>query len=72
MIGLLARLGLPSGLPQLREVAGVALAGSELVAAMRLDKKNRSGELHLVLPRAPGRIEQAVPADGALVQSWLG
>jgi len=68
---LLGRLGLPAQLGALRRSTGLALGGKELVAAMRLDKKNRSGELHLVLPRAAGRIELAVPADGALVESWL-
>lgn len=64
-------LGLPTGLGSLRAAAGVALPPRELVDAMRLDKKSRSGALRLVLPRAAGRLELDVPADGALVESWL-
>jgi 3-dehydroquinate synthase len=72
LANLAARLGLPAGLSELRASTGRALAANDLVGAMRLDKKNRSGELQLVLPLAAGRLDPAVPADGALVESWLG
>lgn len=68
---LLGRLGLPAQLSALRRSVGLAIPARDLVLAMRLDKKNRAGEMHLVLPRAAGRFELAVPADGALVESWL-
>ena len=68
---LLSRLNLHPDLASLRRSTGLALAPRELVGAMRHDKKNRSGEIQLVLPRAAGKLDLAVSADGALVESWL-
>lgn len=58
---LLARLGLPTALP-------AGLAADALLARMRLDKKNRSGALRLILWRRLGQAEIAdgVPDDAVL------
>lgn len=47
---LLQKLGLPTAIPREFTVP-------ELIGAMRHDKKSRQGNLHLVLPRAVGRVE---------------
>lgn len=68
---LLAALDLPVDLADLRRRFELALPSAELVEAMRLDKKNRAGEIHLVLPRGLGELDLEVPVDAALVASWL-
>ena len=68
---LLASLGLPPDLASLRRSTGAPLGARELVRAMGQDKKNRSGEIRLVLPRAAGKLELEVAVDGALLESWL-
>jgi 3-dehydroquinate synthase len=50
------RLGLPADLDELREGWGATLEEDELRAAMRHDKKNRGGEVRLVLPVRPGEV----------------
>lgn len=67
----LAALDLPTDLADLRRRFGLPLPCAELVAAMRLDKKNRAGEIHLVLPRGLGDLDLEVAVDAALVASWL-
>lgn len=62
---LLARLGLPASLAELRRESGRALAADELCAAMRLDKKSRDARPRLVLPRALGRVEIDVEVEPA-------
>jgi len=60
---LLERFGLPVAIPP-------GLAPKALLAAMRLDKKNRSGELRLVLWRGLGHA-MLQPADAASVATTL-
>ena len=60
---LLARMGLPVALPP-------GLDPQALLAAMRLDKKNVSGQLRLVLWRGLGQAELQ-PVDGAAVAAIL-
>jgi 3-dehydroquinate synthase len=60
---LLARLGLPSTLAELRQRTSLALDGDALLAAMRLDKKSRDAQPRLVLPRAIGSIAIDVPVE---------
>lgn len=43
------------------------LVGKSVLAAMRSDKKNQSGELHFALPLAPGRVEHGLTAPPELV-----
>lgn len=54
---LAARLGLPTGLAEL----DAAPDRDELLAAMRHDKKNRGGEVRLVLPVRAGEVRLGVP-----------
>ena len=68
---LLERLGLPTGLAQLREVAG-ALPVERLEAFLATDKKGAGGEPRFVLPRSIGRVELDVPVEPALVRDLLG
>lgn len=68
---LLGELQLPANLADLRRSIGLQLPARELLAAMGHDKKGRAGELRLVLPRSAGVIDFDIPADGALVESWL-
>jgi 3-dehydroquinate synthase len=69
---LLTRWQLPADLEELRRTTGSALSPRQLSEAMRHDKKSRAGEVQLVLPRAAGKLDWAVPVDGALIESWLG
>jgi len=59
----LSSVGLPTRLVQSPEPA-------ELIAAMRQDKKARSGQLRLVLPIADGVIMMDDPGDEALQRAW--
>ncbi len=61
---LLARFGLPTAIP-----AGTD--PSAILAAMRLDKKNASGRLRLILWRGVGRAEIADNLDEAAIRGVL-
>jgi len=56
LVRLLQRLGLPTGLDELRELSGARLAGTELRAAMRHDKKRVGGAGVFVLVAQPGEV----------------
>ncbi len=68
---LLGRLGLPTGLDDLRRRYSVPLAPDELASAMALDKKGRSGEPRFVLVRATGEVEVDVPLGAGVLESLL-
>jgi len=68
--GVLASLGLPDGVDELRRTSGQALPAADLVDAMHLDKKASRGAVALVLPRAVGRLELGVRAPERLLD-WL-
>ena len=62
---LLIRFGLPTSIP----------AGTDadtLLAAMKLDKKNASGRIRLILWRGVGRAEIAESVDEAAIREVLG
>jgi 3-dehydroquinate synthase len=61
---LLARFGLPTALP-------ARIDTDALLAAMRLDKKNASGRLRLILWRGVGRAEIAENVDPAAIRAVL-
>ena len=61
---LLARAGLPTALP-------ANLDANALLAAMKLDKKNASGRLRLILWRGVGRAEIAKDVDEAAIGAVL-
>lgn len=66
----LQRLGLPTAVPQPVDAAAV-------IAATRLDKKNRAATVRCALPRAVGHMEEAagawtVPVDDAALAAGLG
>jgi len=63
VVRLLARLGLPTSAPGLDPDA--------LLAAMRRDKKNKSGKLCFVLPRAIGNVELTDLAPEADIRAVL-
>jgi len=56
-------LGLPATIPELEERYGVELAEKALIESMRFDKKNRGGEIRLVLPRRAGQILYDIPFE---------
>jgi 3-dehydroquinate synthase len=68
---LLARLGLPSSLAELRVSTRLALEPDALLAAMKLDKKSRASQPRLVLPRAIGSLEIDVAVERAQIASSL-
>jgi len=68
---LLERLGLATSLAQLRQANTHALAASDLLAAMRLDKKSRNSEPALVIPRAVGTLDIDVRVDPRTLLSVL-
>jgi 3-dehydroquinate synthase len=61
---LLNRCGLPTALPS-------GLSADALLAAMKLDKKNASGRLRLILWRGVGRAEIAENVDQAAIHAVL-
>lgn len=62
---MLRSAGLPRRLP-------APVPADALTEAMRYDKKNRAGEIRLVLPHAIGRVEIGVPVAGAVIRrAWL-
>jgi len=68
--GLLHALGLPVELPR-------GLAAGALLQAMRMDKKNRGGEIRMALPASLGAMHRAgpawsVPVPCELLESELG
>ena len=67
---LLARLGLPSSLAELRGRAG-PLAPAELEAALRHDKKGAEREPRFVLPRRTGAVALDVAVEPGLLRSLL-
>lgn len=68
---LLAALGLPTDLRELRRRSGLALAAQELLPAMARDKKSIAGCILLVLPRRPGELAIDVPAQAGLLREVL-
>jgi len=64
LVRLLDRFGLPTSLP-----AGVD--GGRMIELMRLDKKNLSGQLRLILWRGIGRAEIVRDVDEAAIRSLL-
>ena len=62
VLALLALLGLPMQTP---------IDADAMLAAMRNDKKRRSGRMRFVLPRAIGDVEYGVECDGRSVRSVL-
>jgi 3-dehydroquinate synthetase len=69
-LGLLARLGLPSSLAELRRRAG-PLAPADLEAALRHDKKGAAGEPRFVLPRRRGFVALDAALEPDLLRSLL-
>lgn len=69
---LLARLGLPRGLSDLRSGYGTALAPADLLSAMRLDKKGRGGRPRFVLPAAAGETLLDVEVPERALEQLLG
>lgn len=67
IVRLLERLGLPSGLDELRARHGVALPPVDVLAAMSVDKKGSAGRPRFVLPRAPGELELRVELDESVL-----
>lgn len=67
----LAGLGLPSSLGELRGSSGSDLAVEPLVEAMRLDKKASGGQVALVVPRAVGHVDLDVRPTAELLASLL-
>jgi 3-dehydroquinate synthase len=57
------RLGLPKNTGDLRAASGLELPEELLVTAMAGDKKNRAGELRLVIPKALGEVAMDVHVD---------
>lgn len=72
LAALLARLGLPAGLAELRARHGVALDPAELVAGIAHDKKGAVGAPEFVLPRRAGEIDLGVRLDARRVAELLG
>lgn len=68
---LLARLGMPSTLGELRARYDVALRVDELVAAMRSDKKSKGGKVNLVLLVTRGRCLYDVEATPEFLRDVL-
>jgi len=60
---LLGAFGMPATLAALRTRYHAMLEPSELVRAMRLDKKSRAGRPRFVVPRAPGEIALGVEVE---------
>jgi 3-dehydroquinate synthase len=69
--GLLASFGMPDSLGTLRKRYHAMLEPSELVRAMRLDKKSRSGRPAFVVPRAPGELVLGLEIDEAVLLAVL-
>jgi len=57
-------LGLPATIAELEVRTGIELAEGALLASMRTDKKNRGGEIRLVLPRRAGSVIWDIPIGG--------
>ena len=66
-VELLAALGLPTTLPSAR-----GFAADDVLARMRLDKKNRDGRLRFVLPTRIGHVELVDDVPEADVRAVLG
>ena len=57
-------LGLPASIEELQERYELDLGEAALIESMRTDKKNRGGEIRLVLPRRAGHILVDIPFGG--------
>jgi 3-dehydroquinate synthase len=68
---LLAVLGLPSSLAELRRRSGKSLDPGELLAGMRHDKKGAAGRPRFVLVRRAERLEHGHELDPALLTALL-
>jgi 3-dehydroquinate synthetase len=68
---LLALLGLPASLAELRARYRQTLAPAALLAGMRHDKKGAAGEPRFVLVLRAGRIEHGVALEPALLDLLL-
>jgi 3-dehydroquinate synthase len=67
----LAALGLPRDLDDLRATYGLELEAGALRRAMELDKKGRHGEPRFVLVCGPASLEAGVRLDGAVLDALL-
>ena len=67
---LLRRWHLPTALSDLETPDEVAISAPFLLERMRLDKKNRAGELRLVLLAKLGQAYVASASDALILQAW--
>jgi len=68
---LLAALGLPRTLAELRERFDVTLRADELLPAFAHDKKGSVGKPEFVLPTRPGELELAVRLEDGVLAAFL-
>jgi 3-dehydroquinate synthase len=67
---LLRRWNLPTSLSDLKDASSPALSATALLELMRLDKKNRAGELRLILLSRLGQAHLASASDAQILQAW--